>query len=59
MVFILAGARYGKGLGGAFGGITGFVISLAAGLIPFWVFAALIVVGVLALAILAIFRGNT
>lgn len=59
MIFILAGARYGKGLGGAFGGITGFVISLAAGLIPFWVFAALIIVGVLALAILAIFRGQS
>lgn len=59
LIFILAGARYGKGLGAAAGAVIAFVISLAAGWIPFWVLAALIVVGVLALAILAIFRGNT
>jgi len=58
LVFILAGSRYGKGMGAAFGGIVGFVLSLAMGFIPFWVFAALIILCGLAAAIIAI-RGST
>jgi hypothetical protein len=58
LVFILAGARYGKGTGAAFGGIVGFVLSLAMGFIPFWVFAALIILCGLAAAIIAI-RSST
>ena len=53
-VFILVGSKYGKGMGAAFGGITGFVFDLAMGLIPFWVFAALLVLTGLAIAIYAL-----
>lgn len=49
-IFIIAGAKYGKGVGAGFGAITGFVLSLAMDLIPFWVFAALIVLAGLLIA---------
>lgn len=52
MIFILAGARYGKSMGAVLGSVVGFVLSLGAGLIPFWVFAALLVLLGLATALI-------
>ena len=37
-------SKYGKGLGAIVGGAIGFVIALAANLIPLWVFFALVVI---------------
>jgi len=54
MVFMLIGGRYGKGLGTALGAVVGFVLSLALGIIPFWVFVALIILAVGAVAFKAV-----
>ena len=54
MVFMLVGGRYGKGLGTALGAVVGFVLSLALGIIPFWVFVALIILAVGAVAFKAV-----
>lgn len=54
IVFMLVGGRYGKGLGTALGAIVGFVLGVALGLIPFWVFIALIILSVGAIAFKAL-----
>jgi PKD repeat protein len=56
--FMFVGSRYGKGIGAALGGMIGFVLSLAAGFIPFWVFAALLVLTGLAMAVYAISKSG-
>lgn len=51
MIFVAAGAKYGKGIGAAVGSVCGFILSLAAGLIPVWVFFALLLILGLVLAV--------
>ena len=50
-VCMLFGGRYGKGLGVAFGGSAGYVISLGMGLVPLWSFFAMLVLAGLVFAV--------
>jgi hypothetical protein len=54
MLFVVVGGKAGKALGAALGGIIGFLLCVALGILPLWILIAFIVIGVGAIAIKAL-----